>query len=249
MSVTLLQRVGGPFWMLARTGAVTLRRGVSIRAVLLQITAYGNGSLWLVASGMAFFGFVMVAIANAQATRFTGNLGVVGPAYFELLVREFGPLTSALLAAARASARDASELSSMTVNEQVEALEMSAGDPLRDLVAPRVLGGLIAVPLLVIVGTGAASLSAALAAQYVYGTDGWLFLDARFVDLGDVASGLAKAFLCGLYIPISATWRGLATRGGSSDVGAATTDGVVAAVVGCLVIDLLVAIAFFLLRA
>lgn len=245
----LMRRIGGPFRMLARTTAVTARHGVSFKAVLGHVHEYGNGSLWLVTSGMAFFGFVMVTIANAQATKFTGNLGVVGPAYFELLVREFGPLTTALLLAARAAARDASELSSMTVNEQIEALEMSAGDPLRDLVAPRILAGLIAAPLLVIAGTAAASIAAGLAAQYVYRTDGWLFLDPRYVDLGDVSSGLSKAILCGLYIPMSATWRGLATRGGSSDVGAATTDGVVAAVVGCLIIDLLVAIVFFLLRA
>ncbi len=249
MRLTLLQRVGGPFWMLVRTVAAVGRRGVSFRAVLREVHQLGNHSAPLVASGMAFFGFVMITIADAQARRFTGSLSVIGSAYFELLLREFGPLTSALLAAARGSARYASELSSMTVNEQVEALEMSAGHPLTDLVAPRVLGGMIAFPLLCILGTGTAVLSAAAAAQFVYEANGWAFLDPRFVDGGDLASFFLKAILCGLYVPLAAAWRGLGARGGSAAVGLATTEGVVAAVLGCLVIDLAVASAFLILGA
>ncbi len=247
--MTFLQRVGGPFWMLARTAGAVGRRGVAPRAVLREVHQLGYRSAWLVGSGMAFFGFVMVTIADAQARRFTGNLGTIGPAYFELLLREFGPLTSALLAASRGSARYASELSSMTVNEQVEALEMTAGHPLTDLVAPRVLAGLIAFPLLCILGTAAASLSAALAAQFVYGADGAAFLDPRFVDRADLSSFFIKVVLMGVYVPAAAAWRGLAARGGSAAVGAATTEGVVAAVIGCLVIDLVVAAAFLMMGA
>jgi phospholipid/cholesterol/gamma-HCH transport system permease protein len=247
--MTVLWRVGAPMWMLVRTVGAVVRRGVAFRAVLREVHQLGVRSAPLVGAGMAFFGFVMVTIADAQARRFTGSLATVGSAYFELLLREFGPLTSALLAASRGSARYASELSSMTVNEQVEALEMTAGDPLADLVAPRVLGGLVAFPLLCILGTGSAAVSAALAAQYVYGADGWAFLDPRFVDAADVASFALKAVLCGLYVPLAASWRGLQARGGSAAVGLATTEGVVAAVLGCLVIDLVVAFCFLVIGA
>lgn len=242
--MTLLQRIGGPLHMLGRATSASLRRGVSLAAIVENVHRIGNRSAWLVASGMAFFGVVMVTIANNQARKLTGNLSVVGPAYFELLVREFGPLVSALLAAARAAARDASELASMTVNEQIEALEMTAGDPLSDLVAPKVLAGLVAVPALCILGTGSAILAAAGAAQWVFHSDGTAFLDARYLTGADVASASIKMVLCGLYIPLAAAWRGLRTRGGSEDVGLATTEGVVAAVLGCLIIDLLVAISF-----
>ncbi|MBX5482397.1 MAG: ABC transporter permease [Myxococcaceae bacterium] len=249
MIAPFLRAVGGPFWMLTRTVGATARRGLSFAELVRSLHRIANRSAALVLSGMTFFGVVMVVIAHAQARRFTGNLSVVGPAYFELLVREFGPLVSALLAASRAGAHDASELASMTVNEQVEALEMSAGDPLADLVAPRVAAGLIGVPLLCIIGTGAALASAAFTAQFVFGADGAAFLDARFLTAGDLASATAKAFLCGLYIPLAASWRGLSTRGGASHVGRATTEGVVASVLGCLVIDLLMAIAFRLVHA
>ena len=83
----------------------------------------------------------------------------------------------------------------------------------------------------------------------VYGADGWAFLDPRFVDGGDLASFLLKTVLCGIYVPLAAAWRGLGARGGSAAVGQATTEGVVAAVLGCLVIDLVVAFAFLILGA
>ncbi len=235
--------------MLAAAVRSVARRGISRDALVHALHEAGNRSAWLVASGMAFFGVVMVTIANAQARRFTGNLTVVGPAYFELLLREFGPLTATVLAAARGGARDASELASMSVNEQVEALEMSAGDPLAELVAPRILAGMIAIPVLALLGTATAALSAAAAAQFIFEVDGAAFLDARYVDAADLASGMLKGVLCGVYIPLAASWHGLRARGGSTAVGLATTDGVVASVLGSLLIVLFVGIVFRILGA
>ncbi|MHB8876220.1 MAG: ABC transporter permease, partial [Myxococcaceae bacterium] len=143
--MSALATLGAPWLLAARSLRQAAKTGLSWREVLRQIHEIGNRSGWLVISGLAFFGTVMVAIAHQQARRFTGDITVVGPAYFQLLVREFGPLTAALLAASRAAASSSAELASMTVNEQVEALEMSAGDPLADLVAPRVVAATIAV--------------------------------------------------------------------------------------------------------
>ena len=247
--MTFLEQLGGQVRMLGRVLRAVARRGMPWRSVLHSLHDTGNRSSWLVASGMAFFGVVLVTIANAQARRFTGNLSVIGPAYFELLLREIGPLTATVLAAARGGARDASELASMSVNEQVEALEMSAGDPLAELVAPRILAGVIAVPVLGLLGTATAALSAAAAAQFLFASDGAAFLDARYVDAADLASGLVKGLLCGLYIPLVASWHGLRAQGGSTAVGLATTDGVVASVLGSLLIVLLVGIVFRILGA
>jgi phospholipid/cholesterol/gamma-HCH transport system permease protein len=243
-----LQALGGPWLLFARSLRQGLKTGVSLREVIVQIHEIGNRSVWLVTSGLAFFGVVMVAIADQQARRFTGNLTVIGPAYFELLVREFGPLTSALLAASRAGASSSAELASMKVHEQIEALEMSSGDPLSDLVAPRVIASAIAVPILCMLGTIAASMAAVSATFLIFRADGLAFIDARFLDRGDVACALIKAILCGLYIPVAASWRGLAARGGAEGIGRAVTRGVVDACMGCLVIDFVVALAFLLAR-
>ena len=139
--MNFLRQVGAPALMLLRTARATAREGLSLRECLRQLHELGSRSTWLVVSGMAFFGAVLITIANGQARRFTGNLIILGPAYFELMVREFGPVVSALLTAARAGASHSAELSTMSIQEQVEALEMSAGDPLADLVAPRVVAG------------------------------------------------------------------------------------------------------------
>jgi phospholipid/cholesterol/gamma-HCH transport system permease protein len=230
--------------MLARTVRASARDGLPWRESLRQLHELGWRSTWLVMSGMAFFGAVMVTVAKVQARKLTGNLVVVGPPYFELLVREFGPVMSALLAAARAGASHAAELSTMSVNEQVEALEMSAGDPYADLVAPRVVAGLVGLPLLCVLGTTAATLSAVATASWAFKVDGTAFMDARFVDGWDVLAGLTKGAGCGLYIPLAAAVAGLSARGGAEAVGEATTRGVVAACFGCLLIAFVVALGF-----
>lgn len=237
----------GTLGAVALLGARTLRasRGrIDGHEALAQLHEVGVRTLWLVTSGMAFFGAVLVTIANAQARRLVGDLSVLGPAYFELLVREFGPIVSALLVAARFGSSCAAELSAMTVNEQVDALKLSAGDPLSDLVAPRLLAGVLAVPALCILGTAAASVSASLVAHLAFGVERWAFIDASYLQWRDVASGLLKTFVFGAYIPLAAAWRGLSARGGAGAVGEATTDGVVSAVLGCLVLDFAITFAF-----
>ncbi len=239
---------GAPAVMLARTVRAGLRDGVPWRETLAQLHELGGRGVWLVMSGMAFFGAVLVTIADAQARRLVGSVVVLGPAYFELLIRELGPIISALLMASRAGASQAAELSTMSVNEQVEALEMSAGDPLADLVAPRVIAGLVGVPLLCILGTLAATLSAVAVATWALHVDGRAFMDPRYIDFWDLLAGGLKAAGCGLYIPLAAAVAGLSARGGAEAVGQATTNAVVTASIGCLLIDFAVALAFQVLR-
>lgn len=239
-----LQRMGEPALLFLRTVRAMLRRGLSLRECVVQFYEIANRTIPLIMSALSFFGAVMVIIANGQARKLTGNLAVVGPAYFELLVREFAPIVCTVLVAARAGAGTSAELSSMTINEQVEALELSNGDPYADLVAPRLVASLFAVPVLCVVGTMAASAAAALTAQFAFDVDGRAFVDARYVDKWDLYSALAKALGSGIYIPIAASLKGLKARGGSAAVGSATTDGVVSASVGCLVVAAVVGLLF-----
>jgi len=244
-----VRALGGAALLGARAAAASRRvpSRLFLRQLWIQLDQIAFRSAGLVVSGMAFFGAVLITIANAQARRLTGNLVVLGPAYFQLLLREFGPVTSALLTAARYGASSAAEISSMAVTEQLDAVRMCAGDPASDVVAPRVLAGALAVPLLCILGTASASISAALTAQIAFQVDGWAFVDPRFIHTADVLSSGAKVLLSGVYIPLVAALRALPARGGSAAVGVATTRAVVAACLGCLVIDVLVGLAFRLL--
>src|SRR6185436_18495349 len=141
--------------------AVRRSGGLAVKECATQFVELGTRSSWLVGGGLAFLGAVMVSIAWAQARKYIGNITLVGPAYFELMIREFCPLTAAILCAARAGAGTSAELAAMSVNEQVEALELSAADPLAELVAPRVVASVLAVPLLTALGLVCATVAAA----------------------------------------------------------------------------------------
>lgn len=239
--------VGAQALLLWRSAKSARREGLARREVLRHAAELGTNSALLIFFGLSFFGTVMVTIAWAQARKYTGNITVVGPAYFELIVREFTPLLTGVLAASRQAASTSAELGSMSVNEQVEALELSAADPLAELVAPRVVASMLTLPLLMVLGTLAATGSAVLTVSFVFGADGTSFADPHFLDRGDVLCAVVKAVLNGAFIPVAASLRGLRARGGAAAVGEAVTMGVVEACMGCLVIDFVVAAVFLII--
>jgi phospholipid/cholesterol/gamma-HCH transport system permease protein len=214
------------------------------RAFFSQVASLGGATVPLVTFGMAFFGMVMTTIAWAQARKYTGSLAVVGPAYFELILREFAPLLTALLAASRQAAFVSAELGSMAVNEQLEAMELSAADPVTELVTPRLFASVAVMPLLTIIGGVAASLSAMLTVTFFFHEDGLSFISPQYVTFGDLACAFTKSLAAGAYIPIAAALRGLRATGGAAAVGEAVTVGVVEACMGCLVLDFLIAVFF-----
>lgn len=245
--MSAIHTIGAQALLLGRSLKSARREGIAWREVLRQMAELGAQSSLLIGAGMAFFGTVLVTIAYAQARKYTGNITVVGPPYFELLLREFAPMLTALLAASRQAASTSAELGAMSVNEQVEALELSAADPLAELVAPRVIASVLTLPLLTVVGTWFSVISAVLTVTYVFGADGRAFIDPSMVDPGDVVCALVKALVCGAFIPVAAANRGLRAKGGASAVGEAVTTGVVEACMGCLVLDFVVAAAFLII--
>ncbi len=244
-----LRVLGAQTMLFARTVRAAARHGVRRREVLRHMAELGTSSALLIAVGLFFFGVVLVTIAWAQARKYFGNIAVLGPPYFQLILREFSPIMAAVLAASRQGASTAAALGAMSVNEQLEALELSAADPLAELVAPRLIASVLVLPLLTVLGVVAATSSAALTITFAFQNNGAAFLDPSLVTTGDVLSALVKTLLCGAFIPIAASLRGLQAQGGAGAVGEAVTVGVVEACMGCLLIDFLVAAAFFILSA
>lgn len=155
------------------------------------------------------------------------------------VVREFGPLLTAILVAGRSGAGYAAELGTMTVNEEVDALRTLGQDPQGFLVFPRVLTLLLVVPVLTLLANFAGILGGLLVAiaylqqpvtVYVQGLQ-------QAVDLGDVGTGLLKSVAFAGAIGLIACQRGLATRGGAAGVGNATTSAVVTSLFTLVVID------------
>jgi len=223
-----------------------LRRGMPRGELVRQLHEIGFRSLLLVAGGMVFFGAVMLVHGASQARQVVGDLAVVGPSYFEVMVRELGPTIAGVLAAVRIGAAVSAEVAAMKVTEQLDALRMSAADPYAEVVFPRLLAGFVAIPALIVVGTTCATLSTVFFATYVYGADGTAFMDATYIDLGDVGVFFLKSMGYGLVIPLASIQSGLSAQGGPGAVGAAATSGVVSARMLVLIVDLMISALVFL---
>ncbi|MCC7397743.1 MAG: MlaE family lipid ABC transporter permease subunit [Planctomycetes bacterium] len=155
------------------------------------------------------------------------------------IVRELGPLMTAILVTGRSGAAFASELGTMTVNEEIDALRMLGQDPQRFLVFPRVLALTIAVPLLTVLGNLIGVFGGLTIAWWYLRQPTTVYLQelTRALDLADVGTGLLKSVSYAIAIGLIACQRGLATRGGAEGVGRSTTSAVVVALFMLVVID------------
>lgn len=234
----------------ATLGALMLLFGRALRGlrshawpkgeVWRQANDAGNRSVILVATTLAFVGMVLTFLAGTQAKRIIGDLSVLGPAFIQLVIREFGPVIVALMVAARVGAGLAAEVATMTVTEQVDALRMNAADPIRWIVSPRLAGVALANVGLAIIGSAVAIAAGTFTAWRSFGIAPQVFLDFHMVHPGDVVTALMKAVAFGVCVPVVACAAGLSARGGSEGVGRATTRAVVLASIGVIVLDALI---------
>ena len=155
------------------------------------------------------------------------------------MIKELGPVLTALMLAGRVSSGIAAELGSMVVTEQVSALRALGTDPVRKLVVPRVLAGILMTPVLTVVantvgllGGWVVSVQNLRVASGVYWS---AVVDGLFIE--DVWMGLLKPFFLGFIIVTVGCHVGLRTSGGTQGVGRATTNAVVAASVGVIAMD------------
>jgi len=165
------------------------------------------------------------------------------------MVRELGPLMTAILVTGRSGAAYAAELGTMTVNEEVDALRTLGQDPQRFLVLPRVLTLLLVVPLLTMLGNLLGAVGGWTIAVGYLDQPTVVYLQAleAAVDLGDIGTGLLKACGFAVAIGVVSCQRGLATRGGADGVGRATTSAVVTSLFLLVVLDAMFTWAFTML--
>ena len=216
--------------------------------LIQQMDDIGVGSLPIVLLSGFFIGAVMVLQTGAQFTRF-GQTALTGDVVSVALVRELGPTLSGLLVAGRCASGIASELGSMLVTEQVDAMRAMGTDPSRKLVTPRVLATLAMVPLLtalmdfigLIGGCVAASLSLRLNV-----VEFWTRA-IKILDFPDIMQGMMKPLAFGFILSTVGCYKGLSVRGGTQGVGRATTQAVVVASVLIIIADtFLTKVALFL---
>ena len=206
---------------------------------LAQMDDIGVGSLPIILLSGFFIGAVMVLQTGAQFVRF-GQTSLTGDVVAIALVRELGPTLTGLLVAGRCSSGIASELGSMLVTEQVDAMRAMGTDPSRKLVTPRVLATLLTVPLLTGLTDFVGLLGGCLASVFSLRLSAVEFwrraIDA--LDFADLMQGFMKAAVYGLILSTIGCYKGLTVRGGTQGVGRATTQSVVISSVLIIVADL-----------
>jgi phospholipid/cholesterol/gamma-HCH transport system permease protein len=230
----------------ARTLAGALRGRREPGEVLAQMYQIGNRSLVFIAVTLGFIGMVLVFQTCLQLNRVTGDLTLVGAEFMKIMVHEFGPTLCAMMLATRVGAGIAAEIGSMVVTEQVDALRMSAVDPIDYLIVPRFIASLVMTAVLAVFGVIVAVALGALTAKLSFRVNPAVFIDISRVTWADLTVGLTKCVAYGAAIPIVAGYCGLTARGGSEGVGWATTRAVIGSSLAVIVLDFLLSGAGFL---
>ena len=167
-----------------------------------------------------------------------GAVSFVGPLAALGIVREMGPLITAILLAGRSSAAFAAEIGTMTVNSEIDALVTGGLSPIRFLVVPRVLAGILVAPILTLFADIVSIFSSMLTMQ-IYGIPFINFYNGMLVavDLEDILSGLLKATLFGVVVSAMGCLRGMQTGTGAAAVGVSATRAVVSSIVMIVLVD------------
>lgn len=217
-----------------------VRLKVSYREILTQIYIMGVQSIPIVVITAILAGIVTSQQGGYQ---FTGAipLYVMGSIVVESVVLELGPVLTAVVLVGRVGARITAELGTMEVSEQIDAFYSLGRDPIAVLVAPRVVAGVLVVPVLtaiaIIVGIFAGLFSAHLTLGL--GTDAFWYGARLYWHSWDLVYSLTKALAFGLAIPLISTHMGLRTTGGASGVGRTTTASVMFMTLTVLILDAL----------
>jgi phospholipid/cholesterol/gamma-HCH transport system permease protein len=206
----------------------------------------GFFSLPVVALTAVFTGMVLALQSYVGFSRFDSS-SVIASVVVLSLTRELGPVLAGLMVAGRAGSAMAAELGTMRVTDQIDALSTLSTDPMRYLVTPRLLAGLIALPLLVVVADILGVAGGFLVSTVRLGFDPTAYLQdtLSYLKASDVISGLIKSAVFGFIIALMGCFHGYRSRGGAQGVGGATTAAVVSASIMILAFDYVLTQAFF----
>jgi phospholipid/cholesterol/gamma-HCH transport system permease protein len=242
-----LQEVQEYFVLLGKVARGLVTRPFYMRDVIEQFDSIGAGSLTVVLLTGTFTGMVLALQSGITLDKF-GARSMVGQLVSASMIKELGPVLTALMVCGRVGSGIAAELGSMMVTDQIAALRALGTDPVRKLVIPRVIAGTLMVPLLTVVADGVGLVGAwliALTQLKVASAPFWNSVVAGLY-IEDVWMGLIKPFFLGFVLVSIGCHVGLRTTGGTQGVGRATTNAVVAGSVVVLAMDFLVTKVLFM---
>ena len=221
-----------------------VRPPVRVENIFAQLDFVGVGSIFIVMLTGVFSGMVFAHQSSRAFLLFNAE-SLVGPTVALTLTRELAPVFTALMVTMRAVSAMCTELGTMRVTEQVDALETMAVNPVQYLLVPRILAGVVMVPLLSMLFNTAGMAGAYVIAVYLRGISAGTFINRtqQWLDPEDVAEGLIKAVVFGFAVTLIGCYKGYNAKGGAKGVGQATTQAMVAAALAIVVLDYIVGVA------
>ena len=209
--------------------------------IYTQMDSIGIGSLPIVVLTGFFTGCVL-ALQSATALRSFGSVSLTGNLVALSMVKELGPVLTGLMVSGRNASGMASELGSMKVTEQIDAMRALGTDPVRKLVTPRITATVFMLFFLTIISDAVGIAGGALVSVTLLGltASSYLHNSYRALVYADVVQGLVKPIFFGFIIASVGCYFGMNTKGGTQGVGRSTTTAVVVSSVSIIVIDFLI---------
>src|SRR6266478_1202132 len=252
-----LASVGAAFLgFLAAAGRLVLFAGEALvagltppyypRIILRQIVYIGYYSLPVVGLTALFTGMVLALQSYTGFSRFNAESAVATVVVLSV-TRELGPVIAGLMVAGRVGAAMAAEIGTMRVTEQIDALTTLSTEPFKYLVVPRLIAGVVTLPILVLIADIIGVLGGYLVGVYKldFNDSAYLRNTLDFLQFQDVFSGLVKAAVFGFLIALMGCYHGYTSKGGAQGVGMATTNAVVSASMLILTFNYFITEAFF----
>jgi phospholipid/cholesterol/gamma-HCH transport system permease protein len=214
------------------------RPPLDIRHTLKQMLEIGVKSLPVVLITAVFTGMVLALQSYTGFKRF-GAESLVGTVVALSMTRELGPVLTALIVTGRAGAAMAAELGTMRVTEQIDALETLATNPVKYLIVPRFMSGLIMLPFLTVISDIVGIMGGYFVTVMLLGANvrTYMRMTWDYLEFQDIYSGLIKACFFGASLSLICCYKGFYTEGGAEGVGKATTGAVVISFMTILISD------------
>ena len=226
--------------MLASAFVYAFTPPIKFRNIFKQMEFVGVQSLFVVILTGSFTGMVL-ALQSFNALKRFGAESLVGPTVALSMARELGPVLTGLMVTGRAGSAMATELGTMRVTEQIDALFAMAVNPIKYLVVPRVIAGVLMFPVLTIVTDFVGVIGGYAVGVKLLGINPGIYIGRTvdFVQMDDIVTGLTKSLVFGLITSLVACYNGFYATGGAEGVGRAATSSVVMGSIMILISDYL----------
>lgn len=216
-------------------------RPIYLADIITQADLIGVGSLPIVILTGFFTGGVLALQSATQLAQF-GATAVTGQLVSFSMIKELGPVLTSLMVSGRNASGMASELGSMIVTEQIDAMRSLGTDPMKKLVTPRIVATIVMLFFLTVVSDAVGTMGGAFVAVFMMGQDGSQYFNRAYQALmyPDILQGLLKPVIFGFIISTIGCYYGMTTRGGTQGVGRSTTQAVVVSSVLIIAVDFVI---------